>query len=800
MQYYLRKINAYNAWNLTQGDTNIVIGIVDTGTDLLHPDLKGNIKYNYADPIDGIDNDNDGYTDNYYGWDLGSNDNNPQVDPAVTSGCHGVHVSGISSATTDNSTGIAGVGFKCRFLPVRVTDSKGIITKGYEGIVYAVDHGCSVVNCSWGDVNTGTSFGQDIINYAVINMNAVVVAAAGNIHSSLNYYPASYNYVLSVGQTDSTDILIGSFSPYIDICAPGALINSTWCGGGYLVSNGSSMSSPVIAGCAGILKKYFPFYNALQIAEQLKVTADVIDTLPLNLPHKDLMGSGRVNLYNALVKTNLPSVRMVRLHKTAEQFGEYVGRDTLPIVCDFTNYLQPTTYLKVTISTTSPYVRLLDSIVDLGVINTLQTKNNLYHPFKVLLLQNIPVSQPVQFKLKYSDTGYSAVQFFDIIVNSDYIDIDTNLITTTFTSKGKLGFNDPNGIIGKGFLYKEGKTLMFCGGLLVGNSTSQVSDNVYGAIGNYDNDFKPYSNARKCPLPLISDMDVKCMFSDSLAGSQRLNILVTHKAYAWNSPADKKYIIYEFYIKNTGTTALNSLYTGFFVDWDLGDTVNNRIQYDEQRKMGYTYPVNGGTSAAIKLLTNMPAIHYAFDNDGSDNGQTNSIKITDGFTSYEKYNAMKSTRNIAGFYVSGNNVSDMMSTGPYILQPGDSIITAYALIAGDHLADLQASSDAADLKYKTIYNIPETNKSTFELHTNYPNPFTSETYVSFTIPEYCYIKLSVYNIMGEKIADIAESMMNAGTHTFPYRHEKPGQGVYYLQLTAGGKSLTRKMIIINQID
>ena len=797
-QYYLRKIDALNAWNLSEGDTNIIIGIVDTGTDLFHPDLQGNIKYNYYDPIDGIDNDNDGYTDNYYGWDLGSNDNNPQVDPVVPFGCHGVHVSGIASATTDNGVGISGVGFKCKFLPIKITDDAGTITMGYEGIVYAVDHGCSIVNCSWGDTYSAGAFGQDIINYAAVNMNAIVVAAAGNILAPLNYYPASYDNVISVGRIDSFDVLTGSYSQYIDICAPGESIYSTWCSGGYTVSGGSSMSSPIIAGCAGILKSYFPSLNAMQIAEQLKVTSDVIDTIAANHTYHEKMGCGRVNLYNALTKINIPSVRMVKQYYTSVQYGSYSKNDTIPISCDFLNYLYHTTDLNITISSSSPYIQIIDSIVNLGTINTLETKNNLNHPFKVVLLSNVPISQAIQFKLKYNDANYNAIQFFDIVVNTDYIDIDTNLITSTFTSKGMLGFNDPSYTKGKGFLYKNCTTLMWCGGLLIGNTTNQVSDNIYSASGSFDNDFKPLINAKKQMPSMVSDLDLECTFSDSLAGNQRLDVLVTHKAYVWNTPADRKYIIFEFTIKNIGLLSLNTLYTGYFVDWELGDPLKNRVLYDATRKMGYTFPVTAGTHTAISLLTDISAKHYAFDNDGIDNGQTNSIKISDGFTNYEKYNALKSSRNMAGFYVNGNNVSDMISTGPFVILPNDSIVIAFALIAGDHLSDIQSSADAAYFKYHNIQSINNFNSTYCQLNQNFPNPFNSETTINFNLTENSFVDLSVFNVLGEKIVTIVNKNMDIGSYSYTFNADKFKEGIYYYRLKTKNSSSSKKMIILKK--
>jgi len=179
-QYYLNTIHAFGAWDSCQGDTSVVIGIVDSGTDWDHEDLIANISYNYDDPVDGIDNDNDSWVDNFRGWDLGENDNNPQVAPGGGNSAHGVHICGLAAASVNNGVGIAGTGFRCRFLPVKVADAAGNFVRPFEGIVYAADHGCKVINCSWGAPYTAGQFGLDIINYAVYNCGAVVVASARN--------------------------------------------------------------------------------------------------------------------------------------------------------------------------------------------------------------------------------------------------------------------------------------------------------------------------------------------------------------------------------------------------------------------------------------------------------------------------------------------------------------------------------------------------------------------------------------------------------------------------------------------
>ncbi len=216
LQYHLGKIQAYTAWDLEQGDTTVVIGITDTGGDLDHPDMLANMKVNYSDPVDGIDNDSDGFVDNWRGWDLGENDNNPSVNASS----HGSHVAGCASAVTNNNVGVAAPGFNCKYLPVKISSSSGSLTKAYEGITYAADAGCQIINCSWGGPGGG-SFGQDIIDYATINMNALVVAAAGNDNSENTFYPASYRYVLSVASTGNNDTKssFSNFGGFIDVCA-----------------------------------------------------------------------------------------------------------------------------------------------------------------------------------------------------------------------------------------------------------------------------------------------------------------------------------------------------------------------------------------------------------------------------------------------------------------------------------------------------------------------------------------------------------------------------------------------------
>lgn len=284
-QYWTRNVHSYEAWDICKGDTSIVIGISDTGTGLTHNDLAGNIKVNYDDVLDGIDNDNDGYIDNYKGWNFAHDNNNAQIPHGCSNNEHGAYVSGIAAAVTNNGIGVSGAGYNCKFVPLRIMNDEGSLVNVYQSIVYAANHRFDVVNCSWG----GTSYqqmGQDVVNYATINYDVLVVAAAGNEGVEGKFYPASFENVVSVAATDKNDAKWNnsSFSTTVDVSAPGTMYVSTSENGYATMWGGTSFASPIVAGSAGILRSFYRNYNAQQIGEIIRVSADNIDTLNYLVP------------------------------------------------------------------------------------------------------------------------------------------------------------------------------------------------------------------------------------------------------------------------------------------------------------------------------------------------------------------------------------------------------------------------------------------------------------------------------------------------------------------------------------
>jgi subtilisin family serine protease len=307
MPYHYDNINAYEAWDISLGDTNVVIGITETAINVDHPEFVGNIKYNYDDPVGNGDDDNDSYTDNFAGWDVVENDN-VLTEPTGTE-IHGDAVSAISSAAADNGIGYAGVGFKCKFIPVKVANNNQVITHGYEGIEYAIEQGASVVNCSWGNTSF-SQVAQDVVTWAAVNNDVVLISSAGNATSTTMYYPASYNYVLSVTGVDQNDLFDnGSNPPFtyndsVDVSAPGINIYTTAKFQGQILyappQGGTSMAAPIVAGLAGLVRSHYPCLDALEVIERIKATANNIDGLPQNSPYAGQIGTGRINAEAAL--------------------------------------------------------------------------------------------------------------------------------------------------------------------------------------------------------------------------------------------------------------------------------------------------------------------------------------------------------------------------------------------------------------------------------------------------------------------------------------------------------------------
>ncbi|MBL0107974.1 MAG: S8 family serine peptidase [Ignavibacteria bacterium] len=813
-QYYINKIQAPAGWDIQQGDTNVVIGIVDSGTDWDHPDLAANIKINYADPINGTDDDGDGYVDNFRGWDLGGADynnvvadNNPMI--MGSNNNHGSHVSGDASAVTNNGTGVAGAGFKCKIMGVkcaadndtRGAGGTGYIITGYEGIKYAADKGCAVINCSWGG-GGGGQFEQDVITYATINKNSLVVCAAGNNSSSETFYPAGYKYVLSVASTNSSDIRssFSNFGSAIDVCAPGSSIYSTLWNNSYASFDGTSMASPIAAGTCAIVKSQFPSYNALQVGEKVRVTCDNIDGS--NPTYAGKLGKGRINMLRALT-INSPSVRLNSFTVTDGNNNVPQPNDTLSIVGVFKNYLTATTNVSAVITTSSAAVTLLNGSSTLGAIPTLGTVSNSSNPFKVKVTGTAATNSIVEFKITYTDGSYSDFEYFSVVINPSYFDMNANKITTTINSRGNFGYNNySTNTQGIGFKYNNGASLIFEGGLICAVSNTKVSDVVRGSDQAVQNaDFTSIIPFQITQPGIISNQDGNAKFNDDGAGATKIGIEINLSSYEFVSIPDEDYVIMKYKIKNTTASAISNFYTGLFADWDIGANGDlNKADWDAANQMGYIWRSdnNPGTYVGVSLLSSNNPAYWAIDNDNTVAG--NPWGIYDGFTDQEKFTSLSSGigRTQAGV-TAGRDVANVVGSGPYNIPANGEITVSFALIAGDNLNDLKTNAIAAKNKYNLLLSVVNYNSEipdSYSLSQNYPNPFNPATKIKFALPTSGFTSLKVYDISGKEISNLLNSNIQAGTYEVLFDASNFSSGAYFYKLESNGYIETKKMFLI----
>lgn len=276
VQWGPQKIGCPAAWDVHKGDAGTVIAIVDTGINYNHPDLSS--KY-------------------VGGYDFYNNDSNPMDDNG-----HGTHCAGIAAAATNNSVGIAGVGFNCKLMAVKVLSSggSGSLSTVAQGINYATTNGAKVINLSLGSYS-GSSTLQSAVNNAW-NNGVVLAAAAGNDGVTNQLYPAAYTNCIATAASTTTDSR-ASWSNYgsswVDVAAPGVSIYSTM-GSSYSYLDGTSMASPHVAGAAALLYSYIGGSRSLANAQ---IVRNALENTCVYVGN--WVAKGRINL-SAAIQSLIP--------------------------------------------------------------------------------------------------------------------------------------------------------------------------------------------------------------------------------------------------------------------------------------------------------------------------------------------------------------------------------------------------------------------------------------------------------------------------------------------------------------
>lgn len=568
-QQLLRTIAALQAWELSQGDSTVVIGIVDTGVFPTHEDLQGSLHYNRGEiPFNGIDDDGNGYVDDFFGYNFtAAEDGTSPGDPYNPGEGHGTAVAGIAAATTNNGIGIAGIGYRCRFFPVKASPvGVPAIYYGYQGILYCAAMGFAVINCSWGSP-TYSCIQQSVIDFALAS-GSLVVAAAGNTPVATSaWYPAGYAGVLGVGNTTPEDRLL----PYsarglgVGILAPGEGAWTTDNGGGYTTFGGTSAAAPVVAGAAALLRAYRRELGPLQVLALLRRTAEDIGAE--NPEDADAL-PGRLNLWMALASDPLemPGLvlpQLVVTNAAGTPLQRWSTGDTLWLWVQVRNVLGSGSALQARLRAAAgaaDAIELLDTLRELPLLPANST--SWIGPFRAL--PRYQTTEPLLLRLECRDsTGwYRDALFVRFVPVPNFTTFSNAVAQFSIADDGALGFADfPDNTLGIGFRYRDACGLLYSGGLFAGSGSRIVS--AAPSLFGRDSDFavlKPFAPP-DATHNVLSDANAPEFHRIGLRLEQRF------LGFIAESSAVARLLIT---LENASASTLPDLGAAYFMDWDLG--------------------------------------------------------------------------------------------------------------------------------------------------------------------------------------------------------------------------------------
>lgn len=492
-------IDAYKAWNKENGDPDVVIGILDSGTDILHEDLEGNIWVNPgedldhdgvvwdADDMNGVDDDGNGLVDDLSGWDF-ENNNNYLPGPYY----HGTHVAGIAGAETNNQQGVAGVagGWTtsdkgCSLLIGAVGGNSPVGSVLDDAILYAAKSGANVITMS---LTVGYSQAiVDAINTAYNTYGVFVDCASGNQSSSSLPFPANAENCFSVGASTQRPnpgepFYRADFSNYgigLMLVAPGVGIESTQLNNTYGAATGTSFSAPQVAATAGLIHSYHPYFNLKEIEKVLCLTAMKLPNYVFTDGYEygtwnNEVGYGKLNADRAIgIKDDIASNMILKE-------GNYI--------CDEVHLTNNST-LSLTGNSRLYLLRTANLIVDAGstmiIDDYASISGNLSN--KVIINGNLQVNgQNVKFDFCGIDVNSNGT----LTINSGKsIQLASGSNITIFSS-GNFGIGDNsiilasdrsqliingNIVIGQGVTFDKTPDAGYFGGLILNNQIATVT-------------------------------------------------------------------------------------------------------------------------------------------------------------------------------------------------------------------------------------------------------------------------------------------------------------------------------------
>jgi hypothetical protein len=810
-QYYMELLGIPQSWDSLTTKREIVVGVVDTGVDYTHPDLQSSIWVNpEEDGIDefgnskrenNIDDDENGFVDDWRGWDFMSSDSSGYDNDPIPGHGHGTHVSGTIAATINNFVGIAGVCDSIKILPVKVGDDSPFSTSvrnSYEGILYAAKMGADLINCSWGG-NSNSITEQEVIELAN-ELGSLVIAAAGNNNSNAQFFPASYPKVLSVAATDFSDFkaYFSNYNSSVDISAPGVSILSTIPGNEYASWQGTSMATPIVVGIAAMVKMKYPNYSNSQISAHLKATSKNIDTF--NLFYIGKIGKGRIDAFSALTSPHPKDIELINSEIIdSDKNGRFESNESCSLSLELFNYLTDINDLRIEILSEFPDFSVEPKLLKYGKLlsQTGLVLDKLFS-FDLPEFSGLDLRFELWIKLYDGDTLINTYTT-SIFVNPSYLVFDNNKISTTFNSRGNIAYNDySSNEQGNGFSYQGSPNILYEGSLMIARDT-MLADVARGISQSRQNrgfrstqklDYLPYAN------PTLLGGLTK-FISDTL-NSNFANLEVIHTIHQNTIPNNVIYSIYD--IVNHNNYALDSVYVGLYYDWDIGISGTDNYTYwdfEKQYAVVQNAEIDTLPLIGIKQLTNFKDNFWAIDNDGV---AEENPGVWDGFEDIEKIKMLKSGIGRKQSLIT--DVSVVSSAGPIYIDRNDTVRVTFAIFASDNIMNLNNSIDPIVIYAQNSgfingeYNKPI---NSTKLVSVFPNPIkrNEEITIQFQLSNEMEIEIYLADFLGRKIETYINGKYEKNKYIYKTQINNLANAAYFIVLKANN-NISAFPIIINE--
>ena len=850
-----RWINADRVWNeLGLDGTGVVVGHIDSGVDLAHPDLATNLAINSGEvPNNGLDDDLNGYVDDVIGWDFGDGDQVPDDDSAVAG--HGTHTAGTVVGNGFNGT-LTGVAPGARLVPCKVAHNDGSMTFGavWEAQQYLLERGVQVITMSLGAagdfspvyMRTERAIADNIRAAGVVFFNSAanshyeydppeelgltarvpspwvapgtpfsqtggVITVGGTGYQSDGIYPSGSR---GPARWDNVDPYYdwpynpgdGLIKP--DVAAPGMGVNSTVLGGGYSGNtwSGTSMACPHVAGVAALMLQKNISLSPAGVDSILQTTA-----VDLGAVGKDNdFGSGRVDALAAVQAVPL-TIRadLLQTEVIPDPAGDGVldPGEVATVAFQLVNASQQTDAHTVTATlavVNNPYVTVVDSEAVFPDVVAGGTKvDNTGDPFSLSVDPATPQGYTFTMLLTVA-SGENFERTFDAtwyVGLPEFRTHDRGGIYLTVTDQGSIGFMSQDGSRGDGMGLSGQAGGLFLGSFWAGTGVDYICNRDYTGVDpgveTMEWEVVTEPNGRVRDLSTAPGEQVfGAIFSDS-GHQQPRSLVVQQKSFAPVDGLDSRFVILEYTLTNGGATAMAPLYTGVFCDFDLGDAGLNVGDSNSDLNLVYLNAADDvGPFFGVALLgsagtaTNLTVIN-----------NYEHVFVTSSIDDATKMGHLDGTQSQSASILPAD-YSVLVSKALALPAAGGTGRVAYILAAGETLAELEAAVMAAHEAFFSTADVEDGAPRTLvQLAQNHPNPFNPITRIAFGVPATGHVELGVYDLGGRLVRTLVSETRPAGDHTVTWdgrdaQGNAAPSGLYFYRLETGGQVISRKMTLV----